>query len=65
MKDKYDKCVCCNKNTQELKDEHINHRNYYVEGADNTAKNAILNYMVIIVTNFLGPLAQLVRASDS
>ena len=32
---------------------------------DNTAKNAILNYMVIIVTNFLGPLAQLVRASDS
>ena len=33
MKDKYDKCVCYNKNTQELKDEHINHRNYYVEGA--------------------------------
>ncbi len=42
MKDKYDKCVCCNKNTQELQDKHIDYRNYYVEGTGQLCENCYI-----------------------
>ena len=42
MKDKYDKCVCCNKNTQEPQDKHIDYRNYYVEGAGQLCENCYI-----------------------
>ena len=61
---KYELCVICDAATKEREDQHIDSRNYYVEGCGQLCEKCYIE----IYSNihwFLGPLAQLVRASDS